>query len=255
MSAAAHPETLCILHGIAPGSASTPGSAPPHGRLAFAGLTLLTSPCPPQRARRLDPSRPGPTEQHPLPPDDAAALAAEAAAHNALLCAYAAKGDVLPVRFGTVFESTRDLQTSLTPRLSAYRVALAEIAGHAEFTLRATRAEAPISQRAPHPSGRAFLAARRAARHARVGQDQAEAAALASARATLNPCARATVSIRPAAGEIGAAAFLVAREAIGAFVAQAAACHADLAARGLTVAVAGPWPPYSFAPTAVSEAA
>jgi hypothetical protein len=81
----------------------------------------------------------------PLPADSMLAGRAELLAHSHVLDAIAAAGPVVPVRFGSVLQSTDAVARELLePRHDELLAILGELAGHAQFTVRARYDEQQI---------------------------------------------------------------------------------------------------------------
>lgn len=74
----------------------------------------------------------------PLPAESTLAGRAELMAHSQVLDAIAAAGPVVPVRFGSVLQSVEAVTHELLePRHDEFLAMLGELAGHAQFTVRA----------------------------------------------------------------------------------------------------------------------
>ncbi|WP_350277960.1 GvpL/GvpF family gas vesicle protein [Kribbella sp. HUAS MG21] len=81
----------------------------------------------------------------PLPAESTLAGRAELMAHSHVLDAIATAGPVVPVRFGSVLQSVDAVAHELLePRHDEFRAMLGELAGHAQFTVRARYDEQQI---------------------------------------------------------------------------------------------------------------
>jgi len=129
--------TALILHGLVPADTEPPEGAPPHERIPAGRLVGLATACP-----------------HRGPGDAPDAAMSAILAHNALLAAFAAAGDVLPVRYGTAFSSRAALAAHLAEHEGDYVSAVAPIAGAREWGVRASL-RAPGQAAEESPSARA----------------------------------------------------------------------------------------------------
>lgn len=222
-----------FLHGLAEGAA--PQHAPPHDPVATGGLWALTSPAPQS--------------------DTAEALADLALRHNDILSAWAARGPVLPLRFGTVFSGPAALQDHLAREWPRLTRALQALGDSQEFVLRLRVLGDPVLAPEPSPAtGRAFLARGRAARDLR--RDLADrrlslARELLSAATSL--ARQVTPAAAPRADRILDAAVLLPRPKGPELAVLAAQHRAAATALGLDLALTGPWPAYGFTPPETAD--
>ena len=139
---------------------------------------------------------------------------------------------ILPAQLGRAFRDEHQLAAAIEEQAAQLERSLERVRGCVEFGLRVTKgaAEAPESG-----TGAGYMYAR--LEQVRVQDDLVERLHEPLAR-----LARETTLQRRAGGVT--AAYLVARDDVRAFEAEAARLeHAD----GVTVVCTGPWPPYSFA--------
>jgi len=187
-----------------------------------------------------------------------------ARAHHAVIEAVAGEYPVVPARLATVYSSAAAVETMLRERAADFREALARIAGRSEWGVKAFVAtpigpERPSGSaaegtgRIPPGAGTNYLRRRREQLTAR--QDARREAAV-SAQAVDAELSRLSVTARhypPQAPDLAGrpatmvfnAAFLVADERAGEFVAAVSELAAHHPAVQLTLT--GPWPAYSFA--------
>ncbi|MCA9694716.1 MAG: GvpL/GvpF family gas vesicle protein [Myxococcales bacterium] len=158
--------------------------------------------------------------------------------------------DVLPARFGAVFEHPRGLAAHLTKESDRYRARLEHVRGCTELgaRLRVCTDAAPLPASPPRPaSGAAYLRARRRelALEER-GRDEADALyrSLIEAVAGLARDSRAELSPGEEPGRLELkVALLVERARVNACCERFARWRQSAAVHG---ALTGPWPPYSF---------
>ena len=219
-----------FLHGLAKGA--PPAMAPPHDQMAVEDLVVLTSPAPTS--------------------DSAEALAELALRHNAILTAWAHRGPVLPLRFGTVFSGGEALQAHLSQSLTSLKSALEALGDAQEYVLRlrVVGQAAPSAAATPdvtERSGRAFLARGKAARDLR--RDLSERR-LALAQHLLTEARAVARQVTPAAAarpdRLLDAALLIS-PAQAETLTKLAQSHRNMAVElGLDLALTGPWPAYGF---------
>lgn len=188
-------------------------------------------------------------------------VSACAVAHEEIVEACGRTRTVLPVKLFTLFASDeRALEHVRQGRRRLERV-LARVAGRQEWGLRVAfddaeatkdvrRAERENGHRPT--SGTVYLLGKRTDRDARVRAVQAaraEADALFRRLARHADDTRRRTPVQPG-GRVRMlldCAFLVARERLPAFRAEARASARRLSGRGYRVTLTGPWPPYNFA--------
>jgi hypothetical protein len=190
-------------------------------------------------------------------------VAARAAAHHEVVVAVSQGGSCLPLGFGTIFGGAEAVRAWIDAGAARLGHALATVTGHAEWAVSLVTDQAargawlrdhdPILRgladaAAAAGPGTRFLIERQAARAAAAGLLAADAAAAAWLQAELS--GRGWV-----ARQDGEAAWSV----LAAHGADLPAALADLlpglAAAGLSLRVAGPFPPYAFARAAWQEPA
>jgi hypothetical protein len=174
-------------------------------------------------------------------------------------------GPTIPLRFCTIFESSERVAALLERHAERLRAILADLAGKAEWGLRAyldrprfdAALEAEAREAAATPGatgGRAYLERKKAAMDARARADRALAEALAAtfsahqeaaARAAIQPVAPGT---QPAGDLVLKAALLVPQSERERLERVFAAERARLEPRGIALKLSGPWPPYAFVP-------
>lgn len=221
---------VLFLHGLAKGAA--PAMAPPHDQMEVDDLVVLTSPAPTS--------------------DSPEALAEMAMRHNAILTAWAHRGPVLPLRFGTVFSGGEALQAHLSQSLTTLKKALEALGDAQEYVLRLrVIGEASPSARTapdlPETAGRAFLARGKAARDLR--RDLSERR-LALAQHLLTEARLLARQVSPAAAprpdRLLDAALLIEPAEAKALTDLAQKHRAMAVELGLDLALTGPWPAYGF---------
>ena len=175
-------------------------------------------------------------------------LAAASVRHQRVVGTLAAKRDVLPARFGTVFLRDASLQADVRVRKKTITAALARIAGAEEWGVKifvdpsSRPASAPVERAG---SGRDYLKQK-----AVMLQNRARVVVppeISEMKEALRRIALDSVAAKPSSAQPGLVwqgAFLVKRGATGRF-------HAELAkfARKMKQArieTTGPWPAYSF---------
>ncbi len=186
-------------------------------------------------------------------------IAARAAAHHQVVMQAATLGQCVPLGFGTLFSSPGAVRAWLTASSGGLRLALAELGGKREWTVRLSCDEAARSNwlRANDPDllalaeaaasagpGAAFLMRRRlekAETPVRAAQAKSVLAGLSDDFRALNWLVRD----EPTAGAQAGWAILApeADDVAG----RVAASAAVLAGSGFSLRVTGPWPPYAFA--------
>lgn len=169
--------------------------------------------------------------------------------HNAVIEAAMQAGVTpVPLRFGQ-YARGADVAARAAERRDAWRSALAEFAGCAEYGVRVIEPERAVAARDVHArtvSGRAYLEA--VARSA--GLDRARKARAESLASTLrerlgDAIARDRVEPLPSTHGLASIAHLVPHEKADEYRTGMAAARAALPA--LRFLTSGPWPPYSFA--------
>ena len=186
----------------------------------------------------------------------------ELLAHFSVVEDIAGDRTILPVRFGTLFRSDRDVRESLLrPRVDRLRRLLGEMAGYVELTLKAAyREDVVLGEIVEERRGVRRLRARTAERSPdasyfdRIELGEQVVAALAKKR-TLDGAAildrlaglAERVEVGEPTGDYGVvrASFLVARDDVPRFDRSVADLDEDMGWR-IRFRYAGPLPPYSF---------
>jgi hypothetical protein len=249
------PETALYAYAVLPADAAVPTGAP--SILPGAALALLAGPgC----AMLISAVPRAPFVEGPAcrtgEPDW---IAARARAHHAVVAAAAACGPVLPLAFGALFSGPQPVQAWLAARAARLRAALAEVAGCAEFTARLEEdTEHHIAWLDAHDDGLRALAER--AQQASAGTafllGQSRARRLTEARAARQAALARDLAARMeshARALPGAMTALVPEADVPALRADLERIAAQLAGTGLALRLAGPWPPYAFARTALAD--
>jgi Gas vesicle synthesis protein GvpL/GvpF len=157
--------------------------------------------------------------------------------HEAVVEALMAERDVVPLRYGTLFDDEAAAAAAIAEHRGELREALARVRGAVEISVRIA-ARSPLPQPPLASSGRDFLRAK-----TRIAEVREEAR-----RSMHEPlAARARMSADRASSELPEllrCAFLVDRGAVEEFT--AAAAELDRASAEYSLLCTGPWPPYSF---------
>ncbi len=222
--------TALALHGILGEGAARCADAPPHALVAAGALTAIVSDAPGG-----------------LDSQDGAVAAA--LAHDALLSAYHAQTTVAPVRLGICFSDSHELCAALEADAGRYAAMLARLEGRSEYgvTLEAAQTEAAPAGRGQADSGRGFLAAKAGQRTAKRARGQ-QTSDLAQQIAELAVARADGVTLRQARpGRPLALACLLDQRSADALARALDPLAERARGLGLTLALRGPWPPYSFA--------
>jgi hypothetical protein len=202
-----------------------------------------------------------------LDPDDVSetgVLATLARAHDDVVRAVAARGAVLPLRFGTVLTGPDAVRRLLRDQRDAVRSALHLVAGCREWGVKVRvlpqhtdprapthepTAAAPESGPAIRPaSGAAYLMQRRDALAAARHRAEALRRLAGDVHDVLAQHSRAAVNRRGAQEDLVLdGAYLVPTPEEAGFLSRAADLTAHAADAGTALELTGPWPPYSFA--------
>ncbi|MEU6733560.1 GvpL/GvpF family gas vesicle protein [Streptomyces physcomitrii] len=191
-------------------------------------------------------------------PDRLRAKRRDVSAHQEVVEALMRETAVLPMRFGLVAPDDEQLSASLIERESAYQQRLEEIAGHAEYNLKASRDEEDLLREILRDSE----PARQLNERIRTGQGthedrvalgelvSGEVAARHRAAAervenALSSCAAEAFLGEGAEGHFMNTSFLVPKEREALFH-QTVRTTADEAGEAYTFTLTGPLPPYSF---------
>lgn len=225
-----------LLHGLVPAQTELRADAPVHQHVPCDGFTALTS-----TADDL-----GAIED--LAPD---ALADLALRHNAILLAYCPDTAVMPMRFGAAFSTTQMARAQLNVAASAHRKSLATLTHLREYTVWLDVAGDPPRSTASPASGRDFLAQKRSSRDLRQALGTHR---MAVAQELLTELEQFGAGLQqasaPKPGRLLGAALLIPTKRIDRLTQIATRTEAKAAPLGLALAVTGPWPAYSFDPTA-----
>jgi hypothetical protein len=182
-------------------------------------------------------------------------LAVLARGHDAVVRAAADGGPVLPLRFGTAVPDEEGARTLLRTHAASVREQLRRIGTAREWGVRLVRtlagAEPALAGGAQRDglSGTEYLSRRRQALQRE--DDITRTAAQCAERLQDELSGHATESLRrggsPGSSLLLDMAYLVPTETEAGFLDRVQHLTEDLEARGLTLEVTGPWPPYSFA--------
>lgn len=170
--------------------------------------------------------------------------------------------DVLPLRFGSLFEDDERVCHMLEDRGDALRPALDRLAGHAEWGLRVRARPGDLQRwltehardlRVPEDAGDGvrWLASRRRENDLRDAAARRSAEVAEAVHRTLGGVAEGAERRDPEPGAALDATFLVRDEA--AFEAAVEQVAERFGPTGFDLELTGPWPPYSFVPD-VAEA-
>lgn len=226
-------ETAALLvHGFIPSGVRVALGAPARTVDCGHGLVAVVTPAPGLDARRLF--------------DDPERVARLALDHNGVLSSLLGQSDVLPLQLGTVVSGDDALRAIVHANGPHLHAALATVAGCVEFGV--TLSAQPVAEAPPTVTdGRGWLQARAAVQRARRGTLQERPNLIRRARDAITAAARGPVQFAATPGHaLLRAACLVTRADVPEFEARIAALETDLAGDGCTVALTGPWPPYSF---------
>jgi Gas vesicle synthesis protein GvpL/GvpF len=203
----------------------TPGLPPGHRGIGGAALRILETNGLAVVYSRHRSLRPHPTPELVL-------------AHERVLEAVMAHGPVLPMRFGTQLDSTDRLADAVAGRRRELLSALDRVRGCVELGVRVLPNDPPPTRAQSSPSGRDYVLSLAAAqrRNERVAADiHGPLQALASA---------SVVRERSTSPAVMVAAYLVDARRVESFRRRAGELAANH--RDISIAVTGPWPPYSF---------
>ncbi|ABN78355.1 GvpL/GvpF family gas vesicle protein [Cereibacter sphaeroides] len=222
-----------LLLGVVSGLGISPAITPPHLRLEGEGYAAIL----------LSLDR--------LPPDPASPdWAVQAAlAQNAILSAYAATEDVLPVALGAAFTGIAAVKRHLDAERATLDAGMERLAGRAEYVAQLI-AEQVADGAAPAPaSGSAFLKAR-SARHEQRRHLARERTGFARATAEELASLSCSASARPLKpdGPLLDLSLLVARDRVPALLGAAEASSRAGSRLALSVRLIGPCAPFSFLP-------
>ena len=183
-------------------------------------------------------------------------LAVLARGHDAVVRAAAEEGPVLPLRFGTVVPDEDAARSLLRTHAVSVREQLRRIGTAREWGVRLVRTLSPGTEPAfagpaerDGLSGTEYLSRRRTALQRE--DDLTRTAVEDAARLQDVLSASATESLRrggsPGSSLLLDMAYLVPTSTETDFLGEVRRLSEDMATRGLSLEVTGPWPPYSFA--------
>jgi hypothetical protein len=242
-------DTVLWAYGVVPAGQPPPdGSVGVDGRpvlfVAHGDLAVLATAVP------ADEYRAGELERR---LEDLPTLGRLARAHDAVLEAALAAGDVIPFRLCTMFATPRAIEDMLAAERDRFSTALARLRGTAEWGVKAfaARAAEPVAA-GPPASGTEYLARRRQQRAAAEAGRDAVVDTASEIHAALADRSVSAFVGRPQDRRLSGrdaemvlnGAYLVRRADAGAFAALVEALddrHADL-----ELELTGPWPPYHF---------
>ncbi|WP_037408861.1 GvpL/GvpF family gas vesicle protein [Candidatus Solirubrobacter pratensis] len=230
-------DALLWAYGVVPGPAAPPArgvAGRPVTPIAHGKLAVLASAAPfsaGELQQRLE---------------DMETLASLARAHDAVLEAAFDRGDVVPFRMGTLYETPQAIRDMLAAETDRFAAVLTRLHDKAEWGVKAFLAP-PRSEPSPS-SGTEYLARRRAQRD--QTEESSEAAADVHARlaeyaagAVLSRLQDRGVSGRDTEMVLNGS-YLVPRAEAADFAALVEALGREH--QGLTLELTGPWPPYHF---------
>lgn len=181
----------------------------------------------------------------------------DVAAHTSVLEAAFAGGPVLPFRFATVVTDEGALRTDLAPRLEGYSTHLRRLAGRVELEVRAVYDEGLVLRRVLEDDPQLRELSRAVGQGAAM-EDRLELGELVASRLDerkaadagalderLSRVATAVSAMDPGEDAVLRAAYLVAEPRVEEFV--AAGREVGETIPWMSVDIAGPVPPYSFA--------
>ena len=227
-------QAYVMLHGVIRADTPPPAAAPAHDRFEGPeGLTLLAS--------RIGGQA------------DIDAVVA----HNRLLCAYCDQHEVLPIRFGTTFQSTEAARSAIGRSADGYRRSLDSLERAAEFLVTVSRQSPEPAQPAAVPStpgsnGRDYLISRARTRSARAMAQKDRSDRLNESVAVLSALARKSAIVQHGPTDqkpalVAEMAMLVPHDARSVFAEKVGDVALRLAELDHQLKVTGPWPAYSFA--------
>lgn len=247
------PDELLWAYGVVPSGQPAPAAPGVEGRpvegVQRDDLVVLVSRVPAERFS---------TEALHERLEDLETLEALARAHDGVLEAALAAGDVVPLRLGTLYASADAVRELLADERFAR--ALRRVHRKAEWGVKAF-AVPRAQDAAPRPaSGAEYLARRRAEREQAATQEDELAEVLAGIHASLADRADAAVLTRPQDRRLSGreeemvlnAAYLVGREDAPEFAALVRRLGDRGAQAGVALELTGPWPAYHFAGEAES---
>jgi hypothetical protein len=223
-----------------------PGAGPPRALRAGDGLWLVVADAPLDRyAADVIDARLA----------DLDWVSQRALAHDAVVAHVARRHPVIPMKLFTLFTSDERAVAHVGRARRTLERLFARVAGREEWGVRLLlderRALAPRAAPVTAATGTEFLARKKAAKDARqqlVADGLAEADRLFEALGRLadDRRRRTPAAEGPTSRMVLDAAFLVPRRGARRFRAAAAQAARTLGARGFTLSVTGPWPPYHF---------
>jgi Gas vesicle synthesis protein GvpL/GvpF len=202
-------------------------------------------------------------------------VAPRACRHEQLIEALMSHSPVLPVPFGTLFSSVAGLRQFMETHASSISRFLDQVAGQEEWAVKGFLAgnqaresvlrqelAARAGQLSALPPGKRYIEEQRLQKEAAKtvsGRLQATCEMLAEdlRREASQFAKRKILDSRPekdGSAPVFNWAFLLPRNAVERFRGQVRLAGATHAAHGLRLELSGPWPPYSFTPSLVSEA-
>lgn len=184
-------------------------------------------------------------------PDEAATeagIVGWATKQNAVLSAYAAVGDVVPLPLGAVFSSKDALVADAARQAGDLKAAAHALAGRVEYALHVRVKNAPAVLPNAAPTGRAYLMQRGRQRRGRKAIGQARTSALASLSAAMDRAASEMRTLsRKGPDRVLDLAALVPREDVPVLLNGVRAAAKIAEDHGLSCRLVGPSPAFSFA--------
>lgn len=182
-----------------------------------------------------------------------AAMIEAALNHHKLLAGFVAHGTILPVKFGTILQSETGLRDHVARQAKRYRTALERLKGLREYGVRLSAISNPAKPETDAQcGGRAFLRARLSARQHRdtLGRRR-RAFAHAVVQELRKHASDLSEAESPQQGRLVDIAALLSSDQVCDVVALGRQVADQASALGLTLALRGPQPPYSFAAKAL----
>lgn len=229
--------TRLLLHGIIRANAAPAALATAqHLRISAGGLTGLATRFPQCSSSSAQPSQ-----------------LAQVEAHHALLSAYSTSGDVLPVRFGSLFSCKEVIASMLDADASLHFARLDRISDCVEFSLKLGSTARPFPQtvdaeRNGPEDGRAFLKRKRSKRDAQRDQATRRTRFVSNALQRVAKTVRGTCELASSeSAAIAAYALLVPRDAVPHLLSNLRRLSDDAVDHGVEFTLRGPSPCYTFA--------
>ncbi len=190
--------------------------------------------------------------------------------HEAIVEAALAKGQLLPMKFGTIFLDPERIQEVIRKNAPVLRAALEELGDKEEWGVKGfvdgTGLRAAVLQNDPvlvalsgeasaRPPGHAFFHRRKIEEAASAKSQERKASLVREAVEAIRKTVAEVAECPPLLPEarrkekiVLSLACLVRRNGVGAFLARVEQWSRDHAEEGVSLVASGPWPPYHFVP-------